>query len=77
MYTGISVRDRHSGPAERLLYPKLQSDTLGYSVVDRSLYTLSPTDIPVYTLKGYSSYTPGPIDSKVGRKHQGDLADKK
>ena len=44
------VADRHSGPGERLLYPKLQADTLGYSVADRALYTLSPTDIPVYTL---------------------------
>ena len=44
------VADRHSGPGERLLYPKLQTDTLGYSVIDRSLYTLSRTDIPVYTL---------------------------
>ena len=24
-------------------------------------------------LKAYSSYTPGPIDSILGRKHQGDL----
>ena len=44
------VADRHSSPGERLLYPKLQTDTLGYSVADGSLYTLSPTDIPVYTL---------------------------
>ena len=44
------VADRHSGPGERLIYPKLQTDTVGYSVTDRSLYTLSPTDIPVYTL---------------------------
>ena len=44
------VANRHSGPGERLLYPKLLSDTLGYNVVDRSLYTLPPTDIPVYTL---------------------------
>ena len=44
------VADRHSGPGERLLYPKLQSNTLRYSVVDSSLYTLSPIDIPVYTL---------------------------
>ena len=43
------VADQHSGPGERL-YPQLQTDTLGYSVADRSLYTLSPTDIPVYTL---------------------------
>ena len=44
------VADRHSGPGERLLYPKLQTNTMGYSVVDRSLYTLFPTDIPVYSL---------------------------
>ena len=44
------VTDQYSGPGERLLYPKLQTDTLGYSIADRSLYTLSPTDIPVYTL---------------------------
>ena len=44
------VADRYSGPGERLLYLMLQTDTLGYSVPDRSLYTLSPTDIPVYTL---------------------------
>ena len=24
-------------------------------------------------LKAYSSYTPGPMDSKLGRKHKGDL----
>ena len=24
-------------------------------------------------LKAYSSYTPGPVDSILGRKHQGDL----
>ena len=23
-----------------------------------------------FAFKGYSSYTPGPIDSKLGRKHQ-------
>ena len=44
------VTDRHSGPGVRLLYPKLQTDTLVYSVPNRSLYTLSPTDILVYTL---------------------------
>ena len=43
------VADRHSGPGERLLYPKLQTDTLGYNVADMSLYTLSVTYIPVYT----------------------------
>ena len=41
------VAYRYSGPDERLLYPKLQTDTLGYSVADRSL---SPTDISVCTL---------------------------
>ena len=44
------VADRHSSPGGRLLYPKLQTDTLGYSVAGKYLYTLSPTDIPVYTL---------------------------
>ena len=44
------VTDRHSGPGERLLYSKLQTDTLGYSVADRSLYNFSPTNIPVYAL---------------------------
>ena len=48
------VADRHSSPGERLLYPKLQTDyrliLWGYSVADRSLYTLSSTDIPVSTL---------------------------
>ena len=24
-------------------------------------------------LNTYASYTPGPVDSKLGRKHQGDL----
>ena len=43
------VTDCYSGPGERLLYPKLQTDTLGYSVADRALYSLSLTDIPVYT----------------------------
>ena len=40
------VADRQSGPGERLLYP----DTFGYSVADRSLYTLSLTNILLYTL---------------------------
>ena len=35
------------------------------SVVRRAASTIS--------LKAYSSYTPGPIDSIRGRKHQGDL----
>ena len=35
------------------------------SVVRRAASTIS--------LKAYSSYTPGPIDSILGRKHQGDL----
>ena len=50
------VADQYSGPRERLLYPKLQTDTLGYSVADRSLYTLSPTDILVCTLDERSLY---------------------
>ena len=44
------VADRHSGAGERLLYPKLQADTFGYSGADRSLYTSSLNDIRVYTL---------------------------
>ena len=44
------VADRYSGPGERLLFHKLQTDTLGYNVAERSLYTLTLTDIPVYTL---------------------------
>ena len=32
----MRVSDRHSGPGERLLYPKFQTDTLGYSAADRS-----------------------------------------
>ena len=43
------VSDRYSGPGEKLLYLKLETDTLGYSVADRSLYTLSPTDIRAYS----------------------------
>ena len=35
------------------------------SVVCRAASTIA--------LKAYSSYTPGPIDSILGRKHQGDL----
>ena len=54
------VTDRHSGPGERLLYPKFQTDTLRYSVADRSLYTLFPTDIPIYTLGGRPLY-PGSL----------------
>ena len=42
--------DRYSGLGKRLLYPKLHTDILAYSVADRSSYTLSSTDIPVYTL---------------------------
>ena len=31
-----------------------------------------------FALQSYSSYTPGPIiDSKLGRKHQGDLQGKR
>ena len=26
-----------------------------------------------FAFKAYSSYTPGPIDSRLGRKHRGDL----
>ena len=37
----------------------------GQSVVRRGASTIA--------LKAYSSYTPGPIDSILGRKHQGDL----
>ena len=35
-------------PGDRLLYPGLLTDTPGNSAADRSLYTLSLTDIPVY-----------------------------
>ena len=35
------------------------------SVVRRAASTIA--------LKAYSSYTPGPLDSILGRKHQGDL----
>ena len=35
------------------------------SVVRRAASTIA--------LKAYSSYTPGPIDSILGRKHRGDL----
>ena len=35
------------------------------SVVRRAASTIA--------LKAYSSYTPGPIDTILGRKHQGDL----
>ena len=37
-------------PGDRLLYPGLLTDTPGNSVADTSLSTLSPIDIPVYTL---------------------------
>ena len=50
------VTDQYSGPGERLLYPKLQTDTLWYIVADRSLSTLSLTDILVYTLGGGPLY---------------------
>ena len=40
-------------PGDRLFYPGLLTDTPGNSVADRSLYTLSLTDIPV------DLYTPG------------------
>ena len=26
-----------------------------------------------FALKAYSSYTPGPVDSKLGKKHRDDL----
>ena len=44
------VAERYSRLVERLLYPKLRIDNLGYSVTDMSFYTLSPTDILVYSL---------------------------
>ena len=51
------VADRHSGPGEGLIYPKLQTDTLGYSVADRSLYIFSPADITAYILGDMPQYS--------------------
>ena len=35
--------------------------------------TVAPRAASTIALKAYSSYTPGPIDSILGRKHRGDL----
>ena len=42
------------------------------SVLRRALFVVCRAATTI-ALKAYSSYTPGPIDSILGRKHQGDL----
>ena len=45
---------------------------LGYHYCDQSMSVVLRA-APTIALKAYSSYTPGPLDSKLGRKHRGDL----
>ena len=42
-------------------------------VVSQCQSALVPRAASTTALKAYSSYTPGPIDLILGRKHRGDL----
>ena len=61
----ISVRllSLFSSPEHKVLMVSYCGQSM--SVVRRAASTIA--------LKAYSSYTPGPIDLILGRKHQGDL----
>ena len=50
--------------------PEYQVPMVSYC--DLSMSVVHPA-VPTIALKAYSSYIPGPFDSKLGRKHQGDL----
>ena len=65
------------GECDIISLPELE--VLKLSCCDQSLSVLRlPSSVvrrvaPTNFLKAYSSYTPGQIDSKLGRKHRGDL----
>ena len=46
------------------------NEVLMVSYCDRSLSVVRRAESTI-ALKAYSSYTPGPVDSKLGRKHRG------
>ena len=56
-----------SSPEHEVLMVRYCGQSMSHPscVVHRAALTIA--------LKAYSSYTPGPIDSILGRKHQGDL----
>ena len=61
----------------KLIFSSTEHEELKVSYCDRSMSVVPRASSVVrcqqFALKAYSSYTPGPIDSKLGRKHRRDL----
>ena len=70
--TGMGGGGGGGGEAKQLLFSSPEHEVLMVSYCGQSMSVVRHAASTI-ALKAYSSYTPGPIDLILGRKHRGDL----
>ena len=75
-YRGLKiycVKDTHDAEIYfAFLFSSPEHKMLKVSCCDQSMSVVCPAS-STFALKAYIFYTPGPVDSKLVRKHRGDL----